>query len=89
MLVEEKQNQKSSDLFFFLPSTTDCKKKINEVFGKVHLHPFDCPYDDFTSYSTNNQTFYPRHLEYRNTTEREAGREIVLNYMRFAPELSS
>ena len=89
MLVEEKQNQESSDLFFLLPSTTDRKKKINEVFGNVHLHPVDCLYNDFTSYSSNNQKFYPSHLEPRNTTEREAGREIVLNYMRFVPELSS
>ena len=89
MLVEEKQNQESSDLFFLLPSTTDRKKKINEVFGNVHLHPVDCLYNDFTSYSSNNQKFYPSHLEPRNTTERKAGREIVLNYMRFVPELSS
>ena len=69
MLIEEKQNQESSDLFFFLPLKTDRKEKINKFFGNVHLHPVDCSYDGFTSYSSNNQNLYPPHLESRNATE--------------------
>ena len=58
MLVEEKQNQESPDLFFFLPLTTDRKEKMNKFFGNIHLHPVDFPYDDFTSYSSNNHKLY-------------------------------
>ena len=52
MLVEE-----SSDLFLFLPFTTDCKEKINKFFGNINLHPVDFPYDDFTSYSLTTTNF--------------------------------
>ena len=41
MLIEEKKTQEASDLLFFLPSTTDCKEKINNFFGNANLHPID------------------------------------------------
>ena len=31
-----------SKMFFFLPSTTDRKEKINQFFKNVSLHPIDC-----------------------------------------------
>ena len=34
MLIEEKQSQEDSKLFFFLSSTTDRKEKINKFFWK-------------------------------------------------------
>ena len=43
MLIEEKQVQKTSKLFFFLPSTTDRKEKINTFLGNVNFCPIDCP----------------------------------------------
>ena len=42
MLIEEKGTADSSKLFFFLPSTTDHKEKVNKFFNNVHLHPIDC-----------------------------------------------
>ena len=81
-LIEEKQTQDQSKLFFFLSSTTDMKEKINKFFGKAYLYPIDCPYDDFVNYSTKNRSFLPHQLDSRNTTERKAAREIVRNFLK-------
>ena len=44
MLLNERAVQKHSPMFFFLPSTTDRKEKINQFFKYVSLYPIDCPY---------------------------------------------
>ena len=62
-LIEEKEPQDQSKLFFFLPSTTDRKEKINKFFGNVNLHPVDCPYDDFVNYANKNHLILPHHLD--------------------------
>ena len=72
-----------------MPSTTDRKKKINKFFGNVNLYPIDCPHDDFVNYSTKNHSFLPHHLDSRNTTEREAAREIVRNFLKHVAEMSN
>ena len=88
MLIEEKQTQETSKLFFLL-STTDSKEKINEFFGNVNLHPIECPYDDFVNYSTKDHSFLPYHLESRNTTERKVAREMVQNFLKHVAEMSN
>ena len=72
-----------------MPSTTGRKEKIHKFFGKFNLHPIDCSYDDFGNYSTKNQLFLPHHLDSRNTTEREATREIVGNFLKHVAEMSN
>ena len=57
MSTEEKGTADSSKLFFFLPSTTDPKEKVNKFFNKVHLHPTDCAYEAFSDYSLNKKHF--------------------------------
>ena len=89
MLIEEKGTADSSKLFFFLPSTTDHKEKINKFFNNVHLHPIDCAYEDFSSYSLKKKTFYPQHLDSRFSEEREAAKEIVLSYFKHIAETSN
>ena len=41
-------------MFFFLPSTTERKAKINRWVNNVDLHPVDCLYDDFKNYAPHN-----------------------------------
>ena len=89
MLIKEKQTQEISKLSFFLPSTTDRKEKINKFFGNVNLHPIDCPYDDFVNYSTKNHSLLLHHLDSRNTTEWEAARDIVRNFLKHVAEMSN
>ena len=80
-----KKHQKN----FFPPSTTDRKEKINKFFGNVNLHSLDCPYDGFVNYSTKNHSLLPHHLDSRNTTEREAAREILRNFLKHVAEMSN
>ena len=75
--------------FFFLPSTTDCKEKINKFFGNANLHPVDCPYNDFIKYATKNHSFLLHHLDLRSTTERKAAREIIRNFLKHVAEMSN
>ena len=51
MLLDERSVQKYSTLFFYLPSTTDRKEKINQFVKNISLHPIDCRYEDFKKYS--------------------------------------
>ena len=85
---EEKQIQDQPKFSFFLPSTNR-KEKINKFFGNVNLHPIDCHYDDFVNYSTKNHLFLLHNLDLRNTTERDAAREIVWNFFKHVAEMSN
>ena len=53
-LIDSKGSESSSKMFFFLPSTTDRKEKINRWVNNVDLHPIDCLYDDFKNYTPEN-----------------------------------
>ena len=57
ILIKEKATADSSKLFFFLPSITDRKKKINKFFNNAHLHSIDCAYEGLSNYSLKNKTF--------------------------------
>ena len=63
MMIEEKEIQETSKLFFFLPSTTDRKVKVNKFFGNVNHHLIGCPYDGFTNYSDKNHLLLSYHLD--------------------------
>ena len=84
----KKNKLKINQNFSFSPLTTDTKKNIS-IFGNVNLHPIGCPYDDFVNYLTKNHLFLPHHLDSRNTTEREAAREIVQNFLKHVAILSN
>ena len=62
LLIKEKKTQEESDIFFFLPFTTDHKEKTNNFFGNRNLHPIDCAYNDFIIYSDKNHLFLPHHV---------------------------
>ena len=50
MLLNEWSVKEYSTLFFYLPSTTDRKEKINQFVKNVSIHPIDCQYEDFKKY---------------------------------------
>ena len=53
-LIESKETECSSKLFFFLPSTMDRKEKINRWVNNINLHPINCLYDDFKNYASQS-----------------------------------
>ena len=75
--------------FFYLPSTTDRKEKINKCRENVQLHPIDCLYDDFVKYSPKQESFQPQDLDSSDHEKRKVAKEIVLNFFEHAVEVSN
>ena len=82
MLLNERSTEDFSKLFFYLPSTTDRKEKINRFSGNVQLHPVACRYEDFNKYSSKNAPFLPQDLDLHNPDKRLAAKEIVINFFK-------
>ena len=89
MLLNEKTIQQHFKMFFFLPSTTDRKEKLNQFFKNVSLHPIDCRYEDFRKYSVVGRDFCPQDLDSTDLEKRLAAREIVLTFFKDAAHASN
>ena len=92
-LIEFKGTECSSKLFFFLPSTTDRKEKINRWVNNVNLHPINCLYDDFKNYAPQRFEIQKKgiqlqDLDFHIQAVRFETRECILNFMKHAAELS-
>ena len=81
--------QEHSKMFFFLPSATDRKEKINQFFKNVSLHPVDCRYEGFRKYSAADRDFCPQDLDSTDLEKRTAAREIVLKFFKDAVHVSN
>ena len=82
-------NDDFSKLFFYLPSTTDRKDKIDKFRENVQLYPIDCLYDDFVKYSPKQESFQPQDLDSSDHEKRKVAKEIVLNFFKHAVEVSN
>ena len=89
MLLNEKTIQQHFKMFFFLPSTTDRKEKLNQFFKNVSLHPIDCRYEDFRKYFVVGRDFCPQDLDSTDLEKRLAAREIVLTFFKDAAHASN
>ena len=78
-----------STLFYYLPSTTDRKEKINQFKTNVQLFPLTVQYDEFTDYIKGKKQFFPQHLDSTNFELRSTAREIVVNYMKQVANFSN
>ena len=93
-LIESKGTECSSKLFFFLPSTTDRKEKINRWVNNVNLHPINCLYDDFKNYAPQSfeiqkKGIQSQDLDFHIQAVKSETRECILNFMKHAAELSN
>ena len=77
-----------STLFYFLPSITDRKEKINQFKNNVQLYPLTVPYDEFTEFNKGKE-FFPQHLESTDFELRSVARETVVNYMKHVTNFSN
>ena len=89
MLLNERLVQDYSKMFFFLPSTTDRKQKINQFFKNVSFHPIDCRYEDFRKYPTNGREFMLPDLDSLDLERRLAAREIAVKFFKDAVQVSN
>ena len=78
-----------STLFYFLPSITDRKEKINQFKNNVQLFPLTVEYDQFTSFNKDKQQFFPQNLESTDFELRSVARETVVNYMKQVTKFSN
>ena len=61
-IMNEKRNEDSSSLFYFLPSISDRKETINQWKNNPLLTPIDFTIDFIESFSSQNEKFQPHLL---------------------------
>ena len=81
-LVEQRLKQESSTLFFYLFSTTDFSRDINQFKENVSLHPIGCLYEYFRQYSETGED-----LESKDLEKRTKAAEIVRNFFQDATDM--
>ena len=67
-IVNEKRNEDSSSLFYFLPSISDRKETINQWKNNPLLTPIDFSIDFIESFASQGETFQPHLL---NSTDKK------------------
>lgn len=55
----------------------------------MFLHPIDCRYEDFQKYSRQGREFRPQHIYSLNLGKRLDAREIFINVLRDAVQVSN
>ena len=78
-----------STVFYFLPSSTDQKEKINKYQDHVQLYPVTANYEDFQEFNKDKQAFLPHHLESHNSQDRARAHETVINFMKHVSQISN
>ena len=78
-----------STLFYFLPSITDRKEKINQFKSNVQLYPVTVQYNEFIKHSKDGKQFFPHHLESSDSKLRSLARETVVSYMKHIANYSN
>ena len=61
-MLNERDRNDYSKIFFYLPSITDRKEKINQYRDQVSLTPIDCKYESFGDFAPSCYQFDPSHL---------------------------
>ena len=62
-MLSERDRNEYSKIFFYLPSITDRKEKINQYRDQVSLTPVDCKLERFEDFSPSGYAFNPSHLQ--------------------------
>ena len=75
-IMNEKRNEDSSSLFYFLPSISDRKESINQWKNNLSLVPIDFTIDFIQSFSTQNKKFRPDLLNSTDSKLRDPQVEI-------------
>ena len=79
-----------SNLFFYLPSITDRKEKINQFRDNDSLNPIDCSLDFLNSFSPDsNVTFQPHLLNLNDPEKRDLQAELLYKFFRQLAETNN
>ena len=88
-IMNEKRNEDSSSLFYFLPSISDRKETINQWKNNPSLVPIDFTIDFIESFSTQNEKFRPDLLNSTDNKVREPQVEMLYGVFKHMAQVSN
>ena len=88
-ILNEKRNEDSSSLFYFLPSISDRKESINQWKNNPSLVPIDFTIDFIQSFSTQNEKFRPDLLNSTDSKLRDPQVEMLYSVFRHIAQVSN
>ena len=88
-ILNEKRNEESSTLFFFLPSITDRKEAINQWKNNTHLTPIDFKISFIESFSSQNKKFQPNLLNSADNKMRDPQVEMLYDLFKHIAQISN
>ena len=87
--MNERRNEESSGIFFYLPLITDRKEKINQYRKNASLNQIDCSLELLSSFSPNKVDFQPHLLNSSIAEKRDLQVELLYNFFRKMAETSN
>ena len=88
-IMNEKRNEESSSLFFFLPSVSDRKETINQWKNNPCLTPIDINIDFIESFSSQNEKFQPNLLNSDDNKLRDPQVEMLYGLLKNMAQISN
>ena len=88
-ILNEKRNEDSSSLFYFLPSISDRKESINQWKNNPSLVPIDFTIDFIQSFSSQNKKFRPDLLNSTDSKLRDPQVEMLYSVFRHIAQVSN
>ena len=88
-IMNEKRNEDSSSLFYFLPSISDRKESINQWKNNPSLVPIDFTIDFIQSFSTQNEKFRRDLLNSTDSKLRDPQVEMLYSVFRHIAQVSN
>ena len=88
-IMNEKRNEDSSSLFYFLPSISDRKETINQWKNNPSLVPIDFTIDFIESFSAQNEKFRPDLLNSTDNKVREPQVEMLYGVFKHMAQISN
>ena len=88
-IMNEKRDDSSSSLFYFLPSVSDRKEEINQHKNNVSLFPIDITLDFIESFSAEKVSFRPDLLNTSDEKERMPQIEMLYGLFNHIAKVSN
>ena len=88
-IINEKRNENSSSLFYFLPSISDRKETINQWKNNPSLVPIDFSIAFIESFSPQNEKFRPDLLNSRDNKLRDPQVEMLNGLFKHMTQISN
>ena len=88
-IMNEKRDDSSSSLFYFLPSVSDRKEEINQHKNNVSLFPIDITLDFIESFSAEKVSFRPDLLNTSDEKERKPQVEMLYGLFNHIAKVSN